>query len=191
MYRALTSAIAKREHAVRALSLTIQKHHIDTQRRDLQLASEIAKREEAAQRHDTEKERRDLALASEIAKREKAAQRHHAKLRRRDLALASEIAKREKAAQQCDAEKQRLELALASEVAKPEEAVQQLSAEKEKREEAVADRVRCVICLHKERSVYFWNCRHMVVCGECDENITKCPLCNTSIKKRSKNVIIS
>ncbi|CAN0358860.1 unnamed protein product [Ectocarpus sp. 13 AM-2016] len=59
------------------------------------------------------------------------------------------------------------------------------------REEAVADLVRCVVCLHRERCAYFHTCHHMVVCGECDDQLTHCPICATMIKRRSKNVIIS
>ncbi|CAM9873417.1 unnamed protein product, partial [Ectocarpus fasciculatus] len=83
------------------------------------------------------------------------------------------------------------DIALSSEIARRQEAVQQLTVEREEREEAVADRVRCVVCLHQERSVYFWSCHHVVVCGECDGQLTQCPVCNTEITKRSRNVVIS
>ncbi|CAN0042498.1 unnamed protein product [Ectocarpus sp. 13 AM-2016] len=83
------------------------------------------------------------------------------------------------------------EEALVAETRRREEVAQALAAEKGKREEAVEDRVRCVVCYDRVRTVYFQTCHHLVVCGQCSDELSACPICNTIVRKRSKNVIIS
>ncbi|CAM9692965.1 unnamed protein product [Ectocarpus sp. 8 AP-2014] len=68
------------------------------------------------------------------------------------------------------------------------DAVQKLDAAKE----AIEDRTRCVVCEELQRSVRFHGCQHVVVCDQCEVQLTHCPVCRKKItKKYNKRVIIS
>ena len=45
----------------------------------------------------------------------------------------------------------------------------------------------CVVCMDNERSCLYVPCNHLVVCAECDADITAaslpCPMCNTAIDR--------
>ena len=46
----------------------------------------------------------------------------------------------------------------------------------------------CCICLSAPTNIIFTNCGHMCICGNCDKNLTKCPLCRTTITKQKMEI---
>ena len=56
--------------------------------------------------------------------------------------------------------------------------------------ELLQDRLLCVVCQERKRSVVFLPCSHFVLCGLCP-GIDECPICRRQVVTRIENVVQS